>query len=359
MKDSIDEMVTVSAGSGEISSFTSVEITAGFNEAARSFRLSVAAEEGPAATARKLVCGTAVTITANGDLLVTGYVDRYQPQLRRGEAIIHVSGRGKGQDFVDCSADIDGGRFENQTLLQMAQQLDKFGVGVHSTTKLEPIPFYQITPGETVFRLLERLARSQGVTLTGKPDGSIEIAGSSSGSNGALIEGQNIRDISVDHNWANRHSKITVRGQSPIGTGEENQEIEDDEDDVAVDRFRPLILLQDDATDKKRAKRRAGYRRNREAGRSLQAQITVPGWHDDGGQLWSPGALVWCESPFAALAQNMLIERVVFHQQRKHGSTATLDLVDPQAYGAEGSKSNDSDDMWDSGADKAADDDEE
>jgi prophage tail gpP-like protein len=349
-----EEIVRVSTNGGTIDSVLVIEVTAGFNEAARSFQLTVAAEAGGEQTASQFVvganAGAKVTITSNGDLLLTGYVDRYQPMLSRhkgaAEAKIHVAGRGKGQDFVDNSAQFEGGRFQGKTLLEMAQALDLFGVGVHSTVQLEPIPEYQITQGETVFRLLERLGRSQGVTLTGKADGSIEIAGSSTGSNSDLVEGVNIITIKVDHNWSNRHSHIKVLGQAE-GPDDEDLEIEGEAEDQAVDRYRPLVIVQDDDTDKKRARKRAKHRRDHEGARSLQAEVTVQGFHDDGGKLWEPGHIVWCESKFAAIAQNMLIERVVFHQERKHGSTAVLSLVDPKAYGAEASKSNESDPSWD------------
>ena len=45
------EFVTVSAGGQIWSAFETVDVTAGFNEAARSFKLSIAAQLGGVATA--------------------------------------------------------------------------------------------------------------------------------------------------------------------------------------------------------------------------------------------------------------------------------------------------------------------
>ena len=343
-----EEHVVISADGGEITAFEDIEVTAGFNEVARSFKLEVAAEGGEAQTAKRFIAGTKVTISSNGDLMFTGYVDRYQPHLSRKKAIITVSGRGKGQDWVDCSAETDGGRLVNLTLLEIAKKLDKFGVGVTSTAKLEPIPEYQITQGETVFRLLDRLARTQNVTMTGKADGSVLIASGSDGANGQLLEGLNIQELKVDHNWTTRHSIVKVYGQAPDGVGIGNTQLEGYAEDTAIERYRPIVIVHDDDADKKRVQKRAKQRLDREAGRALQAEIDVQSFHDEDGKLWGPGAIVWVQSDFAALAQNMLIERCVWKQRRKTGSITTLHLVDPQAYEAPPSQSNESGPQWES-----------
>jgi prophage tail gpP-like protein len=136
-----------------------------------------------------------------------------------------------------------------------------------------------------------------------------------------------------------------VRGQRPFGHGEENLEIEETETDGAVKRHRPIIIIQDEDTDKKRAKKRAKNRKDRAAGNALKATIITQGFHDEGGQLWEPGNLVWTESAFLDIAQDMLIESVDY-EQSESGSFATLNLTDPRSYGGEGGKGNKSGPDW-------------
>jgi prophage tail gpP-like protein len=164
-----------------------------------------------------------------------------------------------------------------------------------------------------------------------------------------LIEGQNILSGTAHHNGSNRHSKIIVRGQRPFGHGEKNLEIEAQLEDGSVKRHRTIIIMQDEDTDDDRAKERAKNRKNRAKGNALKATISTQGFRDDGGKIWTPGALTYTESPFLDISQDMLIESVNYKQD-EGGSIATLSLVDPSAYdgeGAGGGKGNKSGSEWD------------
>lgn len=331
------EFVTVAAGGSTWSAFERVDVTAAANEAARSFNLMIAAALGGAATAWNFICGTPVSISSNGDLLVTGYVDRYRPRLHEhGQAEIHVSGRGKGQDAIDCSAIHATGNFQNQTVLQIAQQLDQFGIGFTTDQALSPIPFYQLTPGETLFRCVEKLCRQQGLIMAGQADGSINITRAGTMQNSPLIEGYNCKMLEADHNWAGRHSIAIARGQRPVGNGTQNLQVQAQATDGSVNRYRPVVVPIDEDTDQTRAQERAQWRLAREAGHSLKAMIEVQGFHDDAGLLWTPGSLTFLDSEFLAIEQTMAIEKVKYSQSRHRGSLTHLFLCDPQALGGSG-----------------------
>lgn len=347
------EVVTVAAGGRVWTAFRRVMVRAAINEAARSFQLEIAAEPSASATAWVFKAGTQIDILFNGDLVFRGFVDRYKPSIREhSHAEISVSGRSKGQDAIDSSAIHKTGRFKNKTPLEILQELDKFKIGYTTDQKLEKVPHYQITPGETVFRVGEKLLRAQGLQQSGQPDGSIKITKASDRRHaGALIEGKNIKSAEADHNWSNRHSEVVVRGQRPYGHGPDALEIEATARDNAVDRYRPVVVIQSSDTDKKRAKKRAKNRRDREAGNSLKASVTVQGFRDDSGKLWTPGDLVFLQSDFLAVAQDMLIENATFSQDRSGGSETVLALVDPRAYDGKGKKGGKSNKAWETSGD--------
>lgn len=335
------EFVTVLAGGREWSAFKRVEVHASFEDAARSFILRIAAEPGATPTAWTFKPGTLIDILSNGDLLCRGYVDRYQPQLsEHTQSEIIVSGRSKSQDFIDSAAMHDTGEFKDKTPLDIAKALDKFGIGFSADVPLDKIPFARIVQGETAFRCVEKLCRSQGVFMPGQPDGSIKltVAGKARHA-GAIIEGVNLKAGNADHNWSNRHSHVTVRGQRPSGSSDDDLEVEATAQDEAVQRYRPTVIVHDGDTDKGRATKRAKHRRDREAGRALQAnEIRLQGFRDDAGQLWTPGNLVFIQSPFLALAQDMAIKTVQFTQERGHGSETVLSVCDPRALGGKAGK---------------------
>jgi prophage tail gpP-like protein len=307
------ELVTISSSGGIWSAFKRVQVRAAYHEAARTFHLDIAAEPTPFVTAWEFKAGTQVDILFNGSLACRGYVDRYKPKIsEHASADIAVSGRSKGQDLIDSSADHATGHFKNKTPVEIGQELDQAGVGISTNRQLDKVESYQLTPGETVFRVVEKLCRKQGMTLTGQADGSILVTDGVQGTHaGALIEGRNIKTGEADHNWSGRHSKVVVRGQRPFGHGKDALEIEATATDGALGRNRPVIVLQDDDTTKAIAGKRARHRRNREAGNALKANIAVQGFRDDGGQLWTPGFLAFVDSPFLAAQQAMLIEHAI------------------------------------------------
>lgn len=345
------EIVTISAGGGLFTAWKRVEVQASFQDGARSFTIDAAAPLGGSASAWTFKAGTEISIFFNGDLACRGYVDRYQPKISgHDQAEVSISGRSKAQDMIDSSAKHDTGHFKDKTPAEIGQALDLFGVGVSSDVQLDKVPVCRVTPGESAFRVIERLCRDQGVFPVGQADGSILITkGGRKRHSGSIKEGWNMLAGSADHNFAGRHSEIIVRGQRPYGSGKNNLHIEATAKDGKI-RFRPLVIALDGDTDDKRANKRAASHRDREAGNSLKANATMQGFRDDAGALWDPGRLIFTESPFLDVHQDMAIDGVTFTQVRDQGSISEISLVDPRALGGKGNKGGEAGDAWGSDA---------
>ena len=345
------EVISITVGGTRYTAFESINVKSAFNEAARSFDFEVAAEPGPSATNQIFTVGAKVQIYANSDLLLTGYVDRRKPRIDAKSALISVEGRSSSQDLIDGAAEHKTGRFKKKDPKEIGEEVSKnySETGFETDQKLEKVDQYQLNPGETVFRCVEKLCRQQGMTLHGTAEGKIKITKAGQKRHGGgLIEGKNIKVGTADHNGSNRHSKYTVLGQRPFDHGVDALEIQAVVKDSGVNRHRPVIVAQDEDTTKPRAKKRAKNRRDRAAGDALKATIDTQGFRDEGGTIWTAGNLVWVESPFLDIAQDMLIESVTFRQDDK-GSIATLALTDPKSYGGEGGgggKGNKSGSSW-------------
>lgn len=342
------ETIKIAVGGATYSAFEEIEVTAAFNQAARTFRFTVAAELGASATNAIFKTGAQVSISANDDLMLIGFVDSREPEFDAGHAQISVAGRSNSGDLIDSSADHQTGYFENKDPVEIGQELAQGfkGTTFETDQQLEKVDQYLLTPGESVFRAIEKLARQQGKTLTGTAEGNIRVTSASTQRHaGGIIEGQNLLGGRAQHNGANRHSKYKVRGQRPLGHGKDALEIEAVIADAGVDRYRPVIVIEDDDTTQSRAKKRAKGRRDRAAGNALKATIRVQGFRDEAGKLWEPGWLVWTESPFLDIAQDMLIENVQWTQGPR-GSISILSLTDPRSYGGQGGKGNKSGSEW-------------
>jgi prophage tail gpP-like protein len=346
------ETVTVVVGNQRYDSWISVNVRGSVKEAARSIKLVVAAEFGADQVAQAFKDQTPIAAYAGSDLIFTGYVDDLQPELGPdGPSTITISGRSKGADAIDCSADHTKPDYVGKTLHEIAKDQDVFGIGFTTDTKFDPIDRFRFNPGESLFRGLEILARDHGVTLAGQPDGGVKFTTAGAvppRQPGFLAQGVNIQRGSSSHNSANRHSNVHVHGQSYKGVGKQNTAIDAEAKDKTVKRVRPVHVLHKGHATDKRVKKHAEHRRNREAGGGLTAIITTPGWRDETGALWTPGNKVWVSSPFLMISQDMLIEAADYLQDgEQEGTRVVLNLVDPRAHGGKAPKVNKSDSTWD------------
>lgn len=343
------ESVSVRFNGQSYYGWTDVEVDAGAAKAARSFTVKVTEPGGANESPWIFPPGAAVDVMAREDLLVRGYVDDYAPEMSEKSHSITVSGRGKGQDFIDCSPYRHAtGRIEDKDLLGIAQELDEFGVGISSEISgLEKIPWTQVRQGESAFEHVARLAQAQGVLLTGQADGSIKLmrAGQKRHA-GALVQGQNIEKGSAKLSMAGRHSKIKVKGQSATGTGKGSTRIAAEATDENVPRHRPKVIIAEGETDNKRAKKRAKWEASRRAGESTTASLTVFGWRDEAGVLWEPNRLVYVSAPFLRLEQDLAIKNVKFCQGHGSKTVAHLSLCDPRALGGKKPGKTKSDQNW-------------
>jgi prophage tail gpP-like protein len=346
------KQIRIEVGGDVFTAWEKVEARASFDEACRSFTLKAANELGAAATHATFALGVELKIFANDDLLLDGYVDRRRAKLGEDETGITIVGRSKSCDLVDCSAVHDSGDFENFTPVEIGNAIAA-GIAARFETDqtLEKVESYSLAQGKTIFTVVEELCRDQNKTLTGTAAGNVLVTKAGTRRHaGGLYEGVNIIEADSDHNACNRHSKYIVRGQSATGHGAEALEIEAFANDGKVRRFRPLIIVQKEASSKKRAKGRAATRRDRAAGNALGCDVTVQGFRDESGTLFEPGRLIWTESETLGIAQDMLIESAEF-SQGKDGSLTSLGLVDPRAYDGDkgkGNKSSDDNDLDDS-----------
>jgi prophage tail gpP-like protein len=344
------EHVTVVADGMSYGGWEKVEWSAAIDEACRSFQVDTTERPGEFA----FPPGTPVQILASGALVLDGYVNRYHSSGAAKQHSVSIAGRGKGQDLVDCSAVHQTGNAKDKTAVEFAREFKLSGVTLNEKVKLPKIPYQQLAQGETCFRCLERYLRPAGATLMGEADGSVSATNASvaTRAGGALIEGVNILEWSVDFDDQGRMSEVTVKGQRRHGSGEENLRIKEQAIDSGVKRYRPRIIVNETDTDKARARERAAHEKERCAGNSIRASVTTQGWRDPAGALWTPNTIVFVNSPtLMHLVQDMLIERVEASQDDKRGTTARLSLVDPRAYRGTGQNGKGSDGAWNAGYD--------
>lgn len=328
--------VSLIAGGMTYDAFTRAAVSYAANQAARAFAFTVTDATDPWELQWNFMPGTPVTVTANGHLLVTGYVNRMVPSYDARNHTVEISGTSKGRDSVKSSAEHDKGEFRNKTILQIAQELDKQGVGFRSDIEQPNIEYFRLNPMETVFQAVERLTRRHPMLLQGMEDGSINLTkGGTGGENGFLLEGVNILAASAVFDDSDQHSEYKVKGQRVYGTDRKSLQIVATDRDTSVKRHLPMHIHQESDIDEETAKKRAKHHKNRQQGESVSATIRTQSWFNSFGQPWKANGLVFVQSRMLKLSQQMLVKNVSLTQDGS-GSFASLSLVLPQAFEGEG-----------------------
>jgi len=319
--------------------WTAVSVTAAMPQGTRAFDVAVT-EIGPfPATPWNFPPGTSVVVAATGTTMVTGYVDDYMPSGDASSHSVRITGRGRSCDLIDCSAVHETGRFENQSVLQIAQALDRFGVGIQAAGSAlaqasQVVPWFQLRVGATAWEEIIRLVQSRGLTLKGEADGSASLfrAGTERHA-GGLMQGENIIAMSGRISGRDTFSHTSTIGQSSVGVEDEDFEVEEVVVDESISRYRPRVVVAQGEITPQLAQSRSSWERARAHSWSKTAEIIVPGFRDKAGQLWEPGHLVFVYSPWLKVEQDMLIQRVTFRQNDGEGTVSSLELIEPEAGG--------------------------
>lgn len=328
----------------------SIEIGLALDEVAREFDMKLAIPPSRRdAVLEGLRKGPEIRLYAGADLVLTGHVEKISPRLQAEEGELSVSGRSRTGDMVDGAAVSKTGEYKGKKPEEILKDLagaDKVETDI--TTKALKEPF-RINPGETQFSVADRLARLGGFTVTDTPEGKAKLtkAGTKRMA-GGFVEGRNVKDASAVFDLSKQHSTTKVKAQAPDGYGPEALEIEREAKNDTITRERIKIIVPPERLDKDQARDRAKWHRDRAAGKGTTCEIEMPGWRDSAGRLLECNLLAWTEIPYLGLRQDMTIEKIRF-KQSNDGTTASISLVDPRAYGGKKGRGAKSGKQWDVG----------
>lgn len=279
-----------------------------------------------------------VTITAGGTPVLTGYVRDVEPSYDaegadRRLAITFVS---RTVDATETSVDHETGEVLKKTLPDIARDLDTLGIGIEDDGTITDVePRHKLDTGESLFQTIERRARGRGVLIHDTPEGRLRLATKPAGQHaGSLKRGLNIKSGSAKLTGKDRYSDVAVRGQTTVGSDAPQLRGQAKATDPAVRRRRPLIVQHEGEVTTDRMTKRAEWHAKRGAGEATTASITVIGWRDAGGTIWTANWLVMVEDDWLGLNGMMVIKSVQLEQDGS-GTRATLQLADPRSLGGD------------------------
>ena len=328
--------VVLSVNGQDYAGWEEIKIRRGIEQVAGTFEVTVSDRWAGQEDAWPIMHGSACTLSVDGVTVITGYVDEVLPFFDSARHGITVVGRDRTGDLVDCSAIAASGQWRGRTLLQVATDIARpFGISVSAATSLDTkFKNAALQEGETAWEAIERAARMRGVLVVSDAQGGLVItrAGTDRVAT-SLVQGQNIKAARATFSMRDRYSQYVCKGQNigfDTSTADQNAGPKGEASDNNVSRYRPLIIVAEDISDKAGLKDRALWEAAVRMGRSARPLITVQGWHHAGG-LWLPNTLVRVECPYLYLERDMLIVAVAYRLDES-GTHADIELCQPEAF---------------------------
>jgi prophage tail gpP-like protein len=284
-----------------------------------------------------LRAGAAAEVSIGGAPIITGYIDTLTSDYDGDGSTVQIAGRDRTADLVDCSAVHSPGSWTNQRIDAIIGELiAPFGITLEVDGGVgEPIKKFSLQQGETVFAVIDRLARFRGLIAVAAPSGALRLTRVHGGAPVAhLAEGENILKASMAHDVRERFSQVIVKGQTAGNDdafGRAVAAVKGEAADPAITRFRPLIVIAEDQADSAAAQQRAIWESSVRAGRAQRATVTVAGWHRADGTLWEPNVRVQLTSPALFVTAEMLLVEVSLIKAGD-GTMAELVLTPPEAW---------------------------
>lgn len=325
-----------------------VEIKQSLECMAGAFELSVTTKWNGQDEPYKLREGLPCQVLIGDDAVITGYIDAYSASGDKTNVGITIHGRDRTADLVDCSAIHKSGQWLQAGLQRIVTDIAKpFGLDVVVDAGValgEPFKSFSLQEGETAFAAIDRACRMRAVLCTSSPAGNVLLTRASAINTGVqLVHGVNIEAYSARHTWAERFSRVTVKGQGPGDDDNHGAAAAHgmaQATDKEINRYRPLVVIAEHGAGLKALQERASWETQVRMGRGKRGSITVTGWRTgkDGlaGDIWRPNRLVHIYSPPMNLDGEMLIIDSTYSLSDKAGRQTVLTFARREAFEAIG-----------------------
>ena len=332
-----DGELTISVDGTKVVGWTNIEVTLRAEGFPNSFSIAASSHEPAEPILR---AGAACTVMLGDDLVITGYIDRDTVSGGADTHGIQLTGRGKTQDMVDCSAEWPSGQLTNVDALTIAKTLAlPYGIEValgEGASAGGNVPQWLLNYGETSAEIIQRVARNAGLLAYEDAKGRLLLAtvGATKAASG-VVYGENVEQWSVENSVDGRYSRIVCCGVSMDTFGDlGGNTFFHEENDPYVTRPRLMYMVVENVADDPRefTEKKARWEIARRAGRASMLRATVDCWRDSASTLWTPNTLVPAKLPGNRTAGPFVLSEVTFRRNDQTGTTADLVLMPPAAF---------------------------
>lgn len=267
---------------------------------------------------RRIGAGEACQLLIGSETVISGYVDGVDQEWSDREQELHVQGRDKAADLVDCSAIARTGQWTGQRIEQIVADLARpFGVAVRARVDTgAALPSFAIQEGESAFDAADRAARVRGLLLVSEGDGTLAITRAGVDRVPSQLElGVNVLELRAVVDTRDRYSHYIAKGQAPGSdyfNGAAVAQMKAEAADPGVTRYRPLVITADQPDLAATLQQRVRWEANVRAAQSMDVRARVQGWTRVDGGLWRPNMLVRVKAAPLELDADLLITDVEY-----------------------------------------------
>jgi prophage tail gpP-like protein len=321
--------------------WTEIRVTRGLTRCATDFDIAVTERWTNQGQPWRILPGAPCQIRIGRDVLLTGYVDAYQPTIDAAAHGVRIAGRSKTEDLIDCSPDIPSGQFAGYTLAAIAASICKlFGIEaiVQTDAALDVVDNATIERCETAWTFLERLCRLAGVLAYDDVNGNLVLTRvGDTHASGRVLEGVNLLGGHAKLTLHKRFSQYIVKGQRGLGAGHAaGPAVQNQMRAVAIDpdvlRYRPHVAIAESALSLAKLQDRADWQRNYAYGQSIEAEVRLAGWRQPDGTLWATNQLIPVTAPSFGVDQDLLVAKTQFTLDDRDGHVTTLTVGPIEGY---------------------------
>ncbi|REF28616.1 prophage tail gpP-like protein [Xenorhabdus cabanillasii] len=339
-----DELSLVIGGKA-IYGWDSVRVTRGIERLPSDFELMLMDYYPGSDEKQQVEAGQPCQVLLGNDPVMTGYIDIWHSSINKSIHQIRVTGRGKCQDLVDCSAKWPQNVISRATPLQIARKLAQwYGIEVTSdVTGMKSVPQFTLNWGESSQEVIDRITRWSALLYYDTPDGNLFLTRvSDKVAASGVAQGKNIEQADYQSAMNERFSEYTglsmnVSGLSELSAGQGYQAVkiaEARDPEAAKMRYRNYVtIIESTLHTRGRQQEAIDWEMNRRYGRSKVLKVLVDSWRDVSGTLWTPNTLIPIHLPVFGLAsEQWLLSEVSYVRNKDEGTRAELTLMPPAAF---------------------------
>lgn len=335
----LDDLI-IQTGGQRLEGWLNTQVIRGLELTPSNFSISLTERFPNSFNEAVVVPGSTCQVYLGGDLILTGYIDQYLPSYDARTHFVRISGRSNTEDIVDSSFlaeqstdwQIAQGTMLKQAVKKILEKFANVGLSMSEADDVAIPRPYQITPGETVWSVIETLCRMCSRLLWDDQNGNLVIGQvtTSDRAGSSLVEGQNVEAAVARIDWSGRFNKFMVINSSQTsGSLNVSTFATAVDDQIRNTRIKLIVMDADLGPDQEFAKKRAYWMMNRMKGRSEIVEVHVTGWRDGRGKLWTPNTIVSVQLPTLKVKADLVIAQCQW--QRDENGTRTILTCMPAA----------------------------